>query len=305
MSTIPSLQELCLNKTLEKGLISLLDEEMFQVQMIAEKIIAQINPALLLEEKVDLLSEYRTISQNAGEAVKTNPSLANRALSWISLQPSFDDLKNRAFWSLKTQNSHFDWELEMSRIRDFSQLFDFLIRHSPPQIQIKNGSILQAEDLCLLFIARHNYWAGIAYVVEQGANLSMKFCCGPDNPSKNLLHTSIHQNGFNLMTMALIHSGIDINLEDYNGRSPLELLASKVPLLARPGYDLKSALNFLIKKGADLISYGRKALNQVKINHVPCFRGGLAEKEESRRQVIEMLEEAIEFRSALHDSRIV
>ncbi|HAB99030.1 MAG TPA: hypothetical protein DCE71_04340 [Parachlamydiales bacterium] len=304
MSFLPSLQELCLTKVLQSGLAFVDDEVNPEVQAIAERIVSGINPVQRLQKDTNWISEYQEVVKSATKAVKADRFLANRSLSWISLQPSFNTLKNKLFWELKRKKIPFDWELEMTRIIDFPQLFDLLMRHTPLQVRVRNGPILQAEDVCLLFVARHNYWAGIAYAIEQGANPSIEFSRRPDDPSRNLLHWSIHKNGFNLMTIALICSGININLEDYDGKSPLELLAGKVPLIAKPGYDLKSALQLLIYRGADLHSYGQKALDQVKMNRIPCLQEDFHAKEKNRQEVIAMLENTMECRQILYDPRI-
>ncbi len=295
MSSLPSLQELCLTRVLQNGLDLFDADDYSRIEEVAERISSEINPVLRLKEHTDWIAEYYAILAKAGESIKTDRSLAHHSLSWILLQPSLNKLKSEVFWDLKSRNIPFHWEVEMSKIKDFPHLFDLLIRHFPLQMKMKDSPILQAEDLCLLFVARHNYWAGIAYIVEKGANLSIQFPQTPDDPNRNLLHWSIRQNGFNLMTMALIYSGIDLHVPDYEGKTPLELLAEKVPLLAQPGYDLQSALKFLMQKGADVRSLGPKILDQVKLNQIPCLHGSFSEKEKKRQEIIEMIEEAMEF----------
>jgi hypothetical protein len=297
--SIPSLSELCLIKAFQQGLTNSPDEKTLfypQLRDVSERLVDQINPGLLLEQKIDPVNACFQIYQKASEAVRRSPSLANRSLAWISLSPSFTRLKNTLLKEWKEKSFQLDWISKISHTKDFIELFDLLLKLSPERVEVRNGFVLQAEDLCLAFLVRHDYWLGIGYVVQQGANPNIELPRKADDASKNLLHWSIGQNGFNLMTMALIHSRIDINLLDHNDKSPLELLAAKVPFLASPGYDLESALKFLIKKGADLSSYGQKTLEQVKRNQVPCHQGTHADKEKKRCQIIEMLEQEMGLR---------
>lgn len=289
---IPSLQELGIKTVFSSFTPNDLSEgEKACLRHSCGAVILKLEPEVFFSKK-DPIQRCSEIYAEACMKSKSNKEFANRSWRWIISYPGLQKFIQKTIWEI--QSRHLKGILAVGELRltsvlreikDPSELIDVLINSIP--LQVGNEHKVSPIDACLAYCVYQGFSEAIALLLERGAYLDIMIS---KYPNKTFLHWSIERNGFNRMTIALIEAGANVNIEDALGRSPLELLAAKVPLVAKSGLDLYTALDFLIKRGAAVNLYGAKALERVKKNHVLCHISSAKEQKMQRQKVIALLQ---------------
>ncbi|MBX9744539.1 MAG: hypothetical protein K2X08_04950 [Chlamydiales bacterium] len=289
---IPSLQELGIRTVFSSFTPNDLSEwEKTCLRHSCEAVIFKLEPEVLFF-KIDPIKRCSEIYAEAFKKSENNKEFTHRSWSWMIsyprlqtfIQKTISEIQNRYFKGALAA-SQLDLLSVIGEIKDPNELIDVLIESAP--LQVGKEHKISSVDACLAYCVYQGFSEAIPFLLERGANMDVMIST---YPHKTFLHWSIVNHGFNRTTIALIEAGANVNVEDALGRSPLELLAAKVPLVAREGPDLYTALDYLIRRGADVSLYGVKALEQAKKNHVFCHKSSSKEQKIQRQKVIELLQ---------------
>lgn len=288
--TIPSLQELCLRSSVNQ--MGKLPEEDIRIEIIAqicEEVVLRTNPALTFQARRDYIKEYESLDRQLTAALREHPQLKNMSLGAIHSHLLFRKLQSQEFWAMQRAKVDSEMIQHLMSLRDPFAFFAAWIR-VPIPVPIPGVS---SKEICLIRLVTLGYWSGIRSLVDLGANINIEFHPPSEDPSRTLLHYSIRRWKFGQMTKALIEAGADMNRLDHSGLSPLELIAQKAQIVARPGFDMEAALQFFIHHGANASLYGQSALEKIKANREVCSERYARIKETYRIKAIRFLERQI------------